>query len=483
MQIANPVNVLERLRREPSEAEWLEFKTSAVAPEDVGEYVSALANGAMLADRDYAFLILGVENETHNIVGTTIRLKNWKVKGENFENWLNRLVEPRLNIELIDFECEEKKLAMIIIEPSYHRPVSFSNVEYIRVGENKKKLKEFPERERSLWLATSRRKFEQAVARSGITPEEIPNLLNCKIAYSLRELLLPDNQDEVIKYLLSEGFIYDSYDGTYSITNLGAILLANDITKFPSVAQKRVRIIRYSGSNKMASDLEQEGVRGYAQGFSGIIKFIIDNTPKKETYVGGVRKIVHDYPEVAIREIVANALIHQDFTIDGTGPTIEIYSDRIEVINPGQSLIELDRILDERRSRNVKLAFMMRQLNLCEERGGGLDKALIAIELQNSPAPTFYSSKDSMKVVIFSPKPFSELSKQDKERAGFFHCVLKWIQQDYMSNASLRRRFSLQDNDYQAVSAVISSLVKSGRIKPADPNQGNRSAKYIPYWA
>jgi ATP-dependent DNA helicase RecG len=107
------------------------------------------------------------------------------------------------------------------------------------------------------------------------------------------------------------------------------------------------------------------------------------------------------YPEIAIREITANALIHQDFTVTGSGPLIEMYLDRIEVTNPGNSLIPPDRLLDERRSRNEKLASLMRDLNICEERGSGLDKAMIEIEELHLPAPEFVSSSNSMRVVLF----------------------------------------------------------------------------------
>lgn len=181
--------------------------------------------------------------------------------------------------------------------------------------------------------------------------------------------------------------------------------------------------------------------------------------------------------------MIANALIHQDFTIPGNGPMIEIYSDRIEISNPGNSLIDTDRILDERRSRNEKLAATMRGLGLCEERGGGLDKTMFEVERRHLPAPEFNSSTDSMRVVLFGPKSFSAMSKQDRQRACFYHAVLRWLKHDYMSNSTLRERFSLPDEDYQAVSAVISEALKMGRIAPADPTQGRRNAKYVPYWA
>jgi predicted HTH transcriptional regulator len=189
------------------------------------------------------------------------------------------------------------------------------------------------------------------------------------------------------------------------------------------------------------------------------------------------------YPETAVREIIANALIHQDFTVSGVGPVIEIYDDRIEVSNPGNSLVAVDRIIDERRSRNEKLAGTMRTLGLCEERGGGIDKAILQIEEMSLPAPLFFLSENSMRVVLFGPKKFGDLSKADKTWACFCHCVVRFNRHDYMSNATLRKRFSLPETEYQAVSAVIANARKEGRIVPADENQGNKYAKYVPYWA
>ena len=125
----------------------------------------------------------------------------------------------------------------------------------------------------------------------------------------------------------------------------------------------------------------------------------------------------------------------------------------------------------------------MRSFGLCEERGGGLDKTLIEIEAEHLPAPDFISSENSMRVVLFAPKSFNQMSKAEKMRACFFHCILRWLTHDYMSNATLRERFSLPAEEYQAVSAIIAESIKLGRIAPADPDQGRRKARYVPYWA
>jgi ATP-dependent DNA helicase RecG len=301
--------------------------------------------------------------------------------------------------------------------------------------------------------------------------------------YNLLNEPMPQMLGEVRRRFQTCGLIRDNLEGKFDITNLGAILLARDITKFPSVSGKSVRIVSYAGRDKSKSDYEREANMGYAAGFANMMRWLMRRIPKEERYVNGVRRSTPRYPEIAIREITANALIHQDFTLSGSGPLIEMYSDRIEVTNPGNSLIAPDRLLDERRSRNEKLASLMRDLNICEERGSGLDKAMIEVERLHLPAPEFISSANSMRVVLFGPRPFNKMSKQEKLRACFYHCILRWLTHDYMSNSTLRERFSLPDEEYQATSAIISELVRASRILPAEEGQGRRNARYVPYWA
>lgn len=481
-RINNPINLLKRLVKEPTENAWLEFKKDNDDPDMIGKLVSALANAAILSGQERAFLVYGVEDRTRRLVGTTVRLKQMKKGGENFVNWIHRSIEPRLMMDFEDFEFDGKAFSILAIEPTYDRPVRFLGSEYFRVGEHIKKLKDFPEHERSLWIATSRRKFESAIALSHQDVGQVLEKLNVDTYYKLAKEEKPRKEDEIIRRFSLNGFVVEDMEGGYDITNLGAILLARDIEFFPSIATKSVRVIKYVGTDKQKSSDEIEGRKGYAVGFSGLMNHILKALPSEEQYVDGIRSMVSAYSKTAIREVIANALIHQDFMISGVGPVIELYSNRVEVINPGNSLINVDRIIDERRSRNEKLAATMRVLGLCEERGGGLDKALFEIEEKNLPAPEFHSSEHSMRVVLFGPKAFRKLSKIDKQRACFYHCVLRWIKNDFMNNTSLRERFSLPQEEYQAVSAIISESVKKGRIVPADANQGKRNARYVPYW-
>lgn len=483
MSVADPHALLARLLQERTEQPWLEFKQNNCNPELIGRCVAACANAAMLAEKDFAYIVFGIADRTKEKVGTTVRLLKLRKGGENFANWLNRNLEPRLMVDFVDFEEGGLQFAIIVIEPSYTRPVRFEHNAYIRVGENIKSLHEFPEQERALWLATSRHTFESAIALPHQSQDQVFEKLDVPIYFVLSGEELPHRKEEAISKLVKGGLLREDMEGGYDITNMGAILIAREVSIFPSIAAKTVRVIQYKGKDKRESLSEHQGKKGYAAGFSQLIQFLRKRMPTVEKYVDGVRSAVPIYPINAIREFLANALIHQDFTVTGAGPVVELYSDRIEISNPGNSLIAVDRIIDERRSRNEKLAGAMRNLGICEERGGGIDKAIVEIEEIGLPAPQFIPSEHSMRVVAFGPKKFSQLSKAEKIWACFCHCVIRWIRHDYMNNSSLRQRFSLDPENYQAVSTVISEARKAGRIVPAEEDQGNRNAKYVPYWA
>lgn len=204
----------------------------------------------MLAGRDRAFMVFGVRDGTRDRVGTDVRLQQLKNGNEDFTNWLSRMIEPRIMLDVLDFECGGLAYSIIAVEPSYERPVKFSGSEFIRIGENKKKLADFPEHERSLWIATGRRRFESAVAVSNATTDDVFAKLDPEPLFELTGDPRPKNSDEIIRKMIEYGFLLDNLEGRYDVTNLGAILLARDITMFPSIAGKAVRIVKYVGRNK-----------------------------------------------------------------------------------------------------------------------------------------------------------------------------------------------------------------------------------------
>lgn len=191
------------------------------------------------------------------------------------------------------------------------------------------------------------------------------------------------------------------------------------------------------------------------------------------------------YPEIAIRELVANAIIHQDFNVTGAGPMVEIFSDRIEITNPGVPLIDTNRFIDEPpRSRNEDLAAFMRRINICEERGSGIDKVIDAVEMFQLPAPEFKVVEYNTKVTLFAYKKLADMDARDRIRACYQHACLRYVSNEYMTNFSLRERFSITDKNYSMASRIISDTINEGLIRQYDPeNKSRKHTKYVPYWA
>ena len=206
--------------------------------------------------------------------------------------------------------------------------------------------------------------------------------------------------------------------------------------------------------------------------------------PSQEVIEDGIRKRKNAFPMLAIREMVANALIHQDFTMTGTGPVVEIFSNRIEVTNSGRPLVDVLRIVDTPpRSRNEKLSAMMRRMGICEELGTGWDKTVIACELQQLPAPKMEVYEESSKATLFSGVKFSDISNEDRLWGCYLHACIRFLQGEYLTNSSLRKRFGLKESSSGTVSRLIKEATDEGLIRPFDPDTAPRYMKYIPAWA
>ena len=190
------------------------------------------------------------------------------------------------------------------------------------------------------------------------------------------------------------------------------------------------------------------------------------------------------YPEIALRELIANAVIHQDFTIQGASILIELFSDRLEISNPGSPLINIDRFIDHNPiSRNEKLASIMRRFNMCEEKGSGIDKTIKSIELFQLPAPNFIEYDSGTKVILYEYKKLSEMSKEDKIRACYQHACLQYVSNEKMTNETLRTRFNIEKKNSAIASRLLADAVLSGVIKEYQPNSESRKYKsYLPYW-
>jgi predicted HTH transcriptional regulator len=477
----NKNELLSELRSYASETEFIEFKINNGY--ELGKYVSALSNAACINGQEYGYIIFGVEDKTRRIVGTKFAIDQ-KAKGnEDLIPYVSRQLNPRTHFEFIEIKAEERVVICRICAAT-NTPVKFQGTAYIRIGSSTRKLADHPEKERLIWKKEPFRSYEYDVAMNNISVDAVLRLIDYPAYFKLANIALPPNRDSIIEKLLQEKFIQKK-QGNFDITNLGAILFASDLRVFESLSRKAIRVIIYQGTNKLKTKKEQEGSRGYAAGFKGLINYINDQLPKNEEIGKAFREEVPMFPELAIRELVVNAIIHQDFSEKGTGPMVEIFEDRIDITNPGKPLISTQRFVDHNpQSRNEKLAHAMRRFNICEERGSGIDKVIFECEHYQLPAPKFDSGENYTRVILYSHKTLRQMDKEDKMRACYLHACLKYVSNEPMTNASLRKRFGIKDENYSTASRIIAEAIKSGLIKDYDPeNNSKKQSRYLPFWA
>ena len=326
--------------------------------------------------------------------------------------------------------------------------------------------------------------FESQIAMPELSIEYVLSLLDYKQFYERLDKNVPKSTDSIISMLVEYDFVVQGENGL-NITNLGAILLANDIRKFPYLKGKTVRILRYTGTNNLVLDKEYTFVNGYAAGFEDMVDYIMKNLPQQEIIKEAFRENKTEYPRRTIREFLANSLVHQDFSITGSQVMVEIFTDRVVMTNPGSPLNDVNRFIDlPPHSRNEDLAQSLLLLNICERRGSGVDRAIEALEKALLPPPKFAKGEFFTRVFIYGAQKLSAMNKQDKIRACYQHCCLLHEDNREMTNQSVRERFEIDKKNFPMASRIINDTLATGLIKIADPeNVSRKFASYTPYYA
>lgn len=476
--------LLKELCKLPAETPWLEFKHNNADHVMIGEYISALSNAAALDGKSSAYMVWGISDETHEVVGTTFKPHTEKQGNEELESWLLRYLNPRLHFHFHCFSVGDLPIVLLEIPCAYGKPTSFHNVEYIRIGTYKKPLKDFPEQERTLWRRFDKTPFEELSAASDLDADEALAMLDYPAYFHLLNLPLPSDRDGILERLQGDAMLRCDDAGRWVITNLGAILFARQIDNFKGLARKAIRLIVYEGKGRLKTTREQQGHKGYASGFAGLIDYLTALLPRNEVIGKALRKEVAMYPDLAVRELIANALIHQDFSITGAGPMVEIFDDRLEITNPGAPLVELDRLLDSPpRSRNEALASFMRRAGICEERGSGVDKVVSDTEFYQLPPPRWEQPDGSFRVTLFAHRELKAMDKQERTHACYLHACLRLVMRDPMTNTTLRERFGIDPKNSAMASRIIRDSIEQGLIKPYEEGQSRKNSRYLPYWA
>lgn len=471
------------LGKVPQELNELDWKENLSPRNDkLCQHISAMCNlpGG-------GFMVFGVEDKTAVPIGID------QQTAKEIVEKLSSLCRDGLNpLASMDHSIEEYRgvpLLFIHFRESSVKPVHLAGKTledtFIRSGGSTRKASR--QELGGLMLNSKTPVFEELHASKLKNEVEIMTLLDYANIYRLLKKPIPTNIPEIMAWLQDERMIVEVDSSGYYITNFGALSAAQNLNEFDSLARKAIRVIKYEGKNKSAGSKEYPGNKGYAIGFEGLIQFIKSLLPGSEIIKHALREETSVYPEIALREIIANALIHQDFTVRGSGPMVEIFEDRIEISNPGKLLPgkKIDRLIrTSPESRNEVLAAAFRRYNICEERGSGFEKSVWAVELFGLPPIKFIEGENSFKVIMYSPRSFAEMSPQERIEACYQHAVVQYYANEGMTNASLRHRFKMNDKQASQISRLIRDAIDAGRIRSKDPdNESRKFTIYWPYWA
>jgi predicted HTH transcriptional regulator len=473
------------LLRNADETEIVEFKENNADPKAIGKLISALANAACLKDQCKAYILWGISDVTKQPVGTQFDPNTKKMGGEPLAFWLSKQLKPSITFDFRKVNYNNFELWLLEIPAVLTMPVEFEGRAYIRIGSATPRLADYPEYTQKLWQKIQSHQWETSACSSFLTSDDVLARLDYPRYFELTKQPLPDNRAGIFDKLLADRLIEQDVGEHWNITNLGAILFAKNLDRVSSpIARKAIRFVAYVGKNRASAvSHRQDGVKGYASGFEGLLDYMNALLPNNE-HIGSVfREESPLYPQIAIRELVANALIHQDMTMTGAGPLIEMFSDRIEITNPGKPLMDPERFLDyPPRSRNEILAKLMRRMNFCEEQGTGIDKVLVEVELHQLPPPDFRVENDCVRAVLYAPRQFADMTPEERVRACYQHAALKWVSGERMKNNSLCERFGIDATKNAAqATKIINQALEKGLIKAADPERPR--AGYYPYWA
>ncbi|MES2676629.1 MAG: ATP-binding protein [Pseudomonadota bacterium] len=469
------LDTLSRWLTAPAEHEHLEFKEGKNQYDTTKllRYCVALAN----------------EGGGYFVLGVTDKLPRRVVGSQAFSSMtdLNKIkayIVEKLRMRIDSVELNHPDGRVLVFEvPSRPsgQPIELEGTYLMRAGEDLVAMT--PDKLKRIFAEGESDWFSQA-AKEGASPDEVIALLDTQTYFDLSNLPYPTNREGVLARLSSEGLISENKQG-WCISKLAAILLAKRLDAFsPELARKAPRVVIYEGINKLNTREDKPGNRGYAVGFESLVDFVYSAAPQNRSIEQVVREEVKMFPKQALRELIANALVHQDFTASGASVMIDMYTDRIEISNPGIPPISVERFIDEYRSRNERLADIMRRLGICEEKGSGVDKVIHAAEVSQLPAPDFRVGETRTTAILFAHQNFSTMSKSDRVRACYQHCCLMYVTNQRMSNQSLRERFGVSEAKAATVSLVIGAAKEAGLIKADESDTtSTRYARYLPFWA
>lgn len=395
MDKAQVVELVDRLRAEPGEADWFEFKESSVIPpEALGEYLSALSNAAALARKRFGYLVLGVHDTTHQVKGTRFDPQNEKVKkNQNLLFWTTRGLAPRVHLEVYEAAHPDGHVVVFEVGPATDEPVTFYGTAYIRVGSSKTALSEHPAKQRALW------RLQTDWSAQACSTARLDDLDPAAIVKARSEFLQKHRRQEAEVATWDDATFLNKARLTIrgAVTHAALLLLGRSESASllaPAVA-KASWILKDERNQEL--DYEHFGPpfilsadKVLARVRNLTLRVLPDGTLFPQE--------IGQYEPWVIREAMHNAIAHQDYELSGRITLVE-FPDRLIITNVGSFLPgSVDRVIEQDAPqeiyRNPFLAEAMVNLNMIDTQGGGIKRMYRTQIARFFPLPDYDLTND-----------------------------------------------------------------------------------------
>jgi len=410
--------IMEALRAQ-SETSKVEFKNGRGGlPRDTWKTISSFSH-----QPGGGIITFGVIENSDDRKFSTTELDNIALLQEQFSNIVNNEMSFVLRPNYHILEIDEKHILAVSVpecppqfKPCYYKPVGMPHGAYIRDGNTDRKMTDAEMR--SLIENARKYKFDIKKAKGTILEDLSKEKILEMLIKSGERTERKSSLDDITFELMHNLGIADKFEAQRVPTVAGYLIFAkNKPQKKKAFSRYVVRCVKYKGSNVASDIIDSMDIDGTLDfQIDNIQKFILRNIRKSSKIVGTKRVEKYEYPEKAIREIVANAVIHRDYEITETYTQVNLFEDRIEVFNPGclPPGVTVENIKDAQVSRNEIIASRLKDLDYLEEYGRGIDIVFEKMKEWSLLPPIFKNTSNSFKVILIGEK-LSQLNTRQLE--------------------------------------------------------------------
>ena len=394
-------SLLTELLSYPDELPWLEIKHGNDNPDEIGKYISALANSACTENRECGYMIWGVEDSTRIIEGTAFNPDHKNKDQQPLRIYLSRTLKPEIAFEFYSFEVDGKKVVILEVEAAYRRPISFQGTEYIRIGESRTELSKHPEEAAKIFRTVG--KDWSAEGAVGATMEDLaPEAIKAaRERYS--EKHRSDSFAEEIETWSTEEFLNKAkltING--KITRAALILLGKPESAHwlnPSVVKITWNLVDNDNTSIDYQHFEPPLLLAVDRIFAKVRNITIRTMPDGTLFPVEISQ----YDSWVFREALHNCIAHQDYTLCRNVVVTE-YPDRVQFSNMGAFAPgTLEKVLhDDGRPRfylNRQLTEAMVELNMIDTIGSGIKRMFKKQQKRYMPMPDYDISTIPEKMV------------------------------------------------------------------------------------